>query len=81
MNESDKRSVYLINLMAGKKVEVGLRLFDIFEENRISFSYEKVASLDRPNEASNEIERVSKFYNSLSFGAKQNALRQIFFAL
>jgi len=31
--------------------------------------------------ASNEIDRVSKFDNSLSFGAKQNALRQIFFAL
>ena len=27
------------------------------------------------------LSRVSKFYNSLSFGAKQNALQQILFAL
>ena len=30
---------------------------------------------------SNEIDRVDKFDNSLSFGAKQNSLRQIFFEL
>ena len=32
-------------------------------------------------EPSNKVNSVSKFSNSLSFGAKQNALRQIFFAL
>ena len=31
--------------------------------------------------ASNEIDRVSEFDNSLSFGAKQNALQQIIYAL
>ena len=61
-------------IIIGKKVEVSLRLFDIFERNRVEH-------LHRPNEASDEIDRVSKFDNSLSFGAKQNALRQIFFAL
>ena len=66
----------------GKKVEVSLRLFDIFErETGFLFSYTEVGHLHRPNEPSNEIDRVSKFDNSLSFGAKQNALRQIFFAL
>ena len=34
-------------------------------------------TLDRAIGASNEIDKVSKFDNSLSFGAKQNALRQI----
>ena len=37
-------------------------------------------NLDRPIGASNEIDRVSKSNNSLSIGAKQNALRQTFFA-
>ena len=46
-----------------------------------SFSYYEVEGLDQPNRASDEIDRVSKFDNSLSFGTKQNALRQIFFAL
>ena len=45
------------------------------------FSYGKVSHLIGLIEASNEIDRVNKFDNSLSFGAKQNALRQIFFAL
>ena len=43
------------------------------------FSYAKVENLDRLIEPSNEIDRVSKFDNSLSFGAKQNSLQQIFF--
>ena len=34
-----------------------------------------------PNGASNEIDWVSKFYNSFSFRAKQNALRHIYYAL
>ena len=43
--------------------------------------YAEVECLNPGNEPSNEIDRVSKFDNSLSLGAKQNALRQIFFAL
>ena len=50
-------------------------------ETWFSFSYGEVVELNRPNVASNEIEWVSKFDNSLSFGAKQNALQQIFFVL
>ena len=64
------------NILIGKKVEVRLQLFDVFE-----ISYRKVVGLIRLNEASNKIDRVSKFDNSLSFGAKQNDLWQIFFAL
>ena len=51
------------------------------QEKRFSFSYAKVVYLIRLIEASDEIDRVSKFDNSLSFGAKQNSLRQIFFEL
>ena len=43
-------------------------------ETGLSFSYGKVLNLIQL------IDRVSKFNNSLSFGAKQNALRQIFLA-
>ena len=50
-------------------------------ETGFSFSYAEVECLDRANEPSKKIERVSKLDNSLSFGAKQNALQQIFFAL
>ena len=50
-------------------------------ETGFLFSYEEVEGLLRAIEASNEIDRVSKFDNSLSFGAKQNALQQILFAL
>ena len=59
-------------------------VFDFFTYSRetgFSFSYAEVEELHRPNKASNEIDRVSEFDNSLSFGAKQNALGQIFFAL
>ena len=45
------------------------------------FPYEKVGELDRANEPSNEIDRVSNLDNSLSFGAKQKSLGQIFFLL
>ena len=38
----------------------------------------EVEDFDQPFAASNEIDRVSKFDNSLSFGARQNALFQIF---
>ena len=45
------------------------------------FSYGEVSNLIRLIGASNEIVRVTKFENSLLFGAKQNYLRQIFFEL
>ena len=50
-------------------------------ETGFSFSYAEVVTLIGLIGASNEIDTVSKFDNSLSFGAKQNALRQMFFAL
>ena len=65
----------------GKKVGVSLRLFDIFERNMVLFSYAEVEHLYRANVTYNEIDGVSKFDNSVSFGTKQNALQQIFFAL
>ena len=58
-------------------------VFDFLTYSRetwFSFSYEEVVGLGQAIGASNEIGRASKFDNSLSFGAKQNAL-QIFFAL
>ena len=67
--------------LIGKKVEVSFRLFDIFERNMFFFSYGKVSELIGLIALSDEIDRISKFDNSLSFGAKQNALQQIFFAL
>ena len=57
-------------------------MFDILtylRETGFLFSYAEVPALLGANGPSNEIDRVSKFDNSLSFGAKQNALRQIFF--
>ena len=53
--------------MIRKKVEVSLRLFDIFEKNMVFIFFAKVLALDRPNVASNEIDWVSKFNNSFSF--------------
>ena len=47
-----------------------------FHKNLLS--YAKVEELIRPIGPSNKIDRVSKFDNSLSFGARQNALFQIF---
>ena len=67
--------------LIGKKSK---SVFDFLTYSRktwFSFFYAKVASLIRLIGPSNEIDRVSEFDNSLSFGAKQNALRQIFFAL
>ena len=71
-----------VNLkLSGKKSKSVFDFLTYSRETWFSFSYEEVAGLFRLIEASNEIDRVSKFDNSLSFGAKQNALRQIFFAL
>ena len=64
--------------------KISKSVFDFFTYSRetgFSFSYGEVGDLHRPNGPSNEIDRVSKFDNSLSFGAKQNALQQVFFAL
>ena len=65
----------------GKKSQSVFDFLTYSRETWFSFSYEKVGHLHRPIGASDEIDRVSKFDNSLSYGAKQNALRQIFFAL
>ena len=70
-----------MDLLSGKKSKSVFDFLTYSRETGFSFSYGKVGDLHRPIEASNEIDRVSKFDNSLSFGAKQNALRQIFFAL
>ena len=61
----------------GKKLKSVFDFLTYLRETGFSFSYGEVENLHRPN----EIDRVSKFDNSLSFGAKQNALQQIFFAL
>ena len=53
-------------------------MFDILTYSRETgflFSYAEVECLDPGNEPSNEIDRVSRFDNALSLGAKQNALR------
>ena len=50
-------------------------------QSGFSFSYAEVENLYQQNAPSNEIDRVIKFDNSVSFGAKQNALQQIFFML
>ena len=67
--------------LLGKKSKSVFDFLTYSRETGFSFSYEEVEGLDRPIGASNEIDRVSKFDNFLSFGAKQNALRQIFFKL
>ena len=68
-------------ILSGKKSKSVFYFLTYSRETGFSFSYEKVECRDRPNEPSNEIDWVSKFDNFLSFGAKQNALGQIFFAL
>ena len=71
----------IIVISSGKKLKSVFDFLTYSRKTGFSFSYEEVAGCDRPIEASNEIDRVSKFDNSLSFGAKQNSLRQIFFEL
>ena len=53
----------------GKK---SMSVFDFL--TGFSFSYEKVEGFDRPIGPLDKIDGVSKFDNSLSFGAKQKAL-------
>ena len=67
--------------LSGKKSKSVFDFLTYSRKARFSFSYEKVVNLDRAIAPVDEMDRVSKFDNSLSFGAKQNALRQIFFAL
>ena len=67
--------------LSGKKSKSAFDFLAYSRKTWFSFSYEKVEGLDRLFEPSNEIDRVSKFDNSLSFGAKQNVLRQLFFQL
>ena len=65
----------------GKKSKSIFDFLTYSRETWFSFSYAKVVGLDRANGASKEIDKVSKFDNSLSFGDKQSSLRQIFFKL
>ena len=64
----------VMKFLSGKKSKSVFDFLTYSREIGFSFSYEKVGKFHRPNEPSNEIDRVSKFDNSLSFGAKQNAL-------
>ena len=66
---------------SGKKSKSVFNFLTYSRETWFSFSYEEVWALNRLIEPSNEIDRVSKFDNSLSFSAKQKSLGQIFFEL
>ena len=68
-------------VLSGKESKSVFDFLTYSRETGFSFSYAKVGHLDRAIGPSNEVDRVIKFENSLSFGAKQNALRQILFAL
>ena len=72
---------YRTSALSGKKSKSVFDFLTYSRETGFSFSYAKVEGNDRPNGPSNEIDRVSKFDNSLQFGAKQKSLGQIFFAL
>jgi len=78
---SSRLFFFYIQFLSGKKSKSVFDFLTYSRETGFSFSYGKVEGLFRLIGPSNEIDRVSKFDNSLSFGAKQNALRQIFFAL
>ena len=67
--------------LSGKKSKSVFDFLTYSRETGFLFSYGKVGHLHRPIGASNETDKVSKFDNYLSFGTKQNALRQIFFKL
>ena len=70
-----------INELSEKKSKSVFDFFTYWRETWFSFSYEEVVALDQANVASNGIDRVSKFDNSLSFGGKQNVLGRIFLEL
>ena len=64
----------LLDPLSGKKSKSVFDFLTYSRETGFSFSYAKVGALHRPIAPSNEIDRVGKFDNSLSFGAKQNDL-------
>ena len=57
--------------LSGKKSKSVFDFLTYLRETRFLFSYEEVSHLDQPID---EIDRVSKLGNSLSFVNKQNAL-------
>ena len=71
----------VIYALSGKKLKSVFDFLTYSRETGFSFSYAKVEDLLGLIGPSNKIDGVSKFDNSLLFGAKQNALRQMFFAL
>ena len=70
-----------INELSEKKSKSVFDFFTYWRETWFSFSYEEIRNLHRAIAPLDKIVRVSKFDNSISFGAKQNALQQIVFAL
>ena len=79
--KSSNISAKKIFLQLGKKSKSVLVFLTFSKETRSLFSYAKVEALNWQIGNSNEIDRVSKFDNFLSFGAKQKSLEQIFFLL
>ena len=67
--------------IVGKKSKSVFDFSTYSRETGFSFSYAEVGHLLGLIAPSDEIDKVSKFDNSLSFGAKRNALQQIFFVL
>ena len=76
---------FLANVSAffslGEKSKSVFDFLTYSRETGFSISYGEVLELLRAIAPLDEIDRVSKFDNSLSFGAKQKSLGQIFFAL
>ena len=71
---------WFFNSSSGKNSKSVFDFLTYLRETGFSFSYRKVEHLHQPIASSDKINRVSKFDNSLSFGAKQNAVLKIFFA-
>ena len=61
-------------LLLVKKSKSVFDFLTYLRETWFLFSYVEVGCVNRPIEASDKIDSVSEFDNSLSFGAKQNAL-------
>ena len=78
--KSSNLSAKKIFLQSVKKTKSVFVFLTYLRETGFSFFYVEVEHLIQLIEASNEINRVSKFDNSFSFGAKQNSLRQFFFS-
>ena len=76
-----KQRIHKFDLLLGKKSKSVFDFLTYSRETGFSFSYAKVGGLHRPIAPLDEIDRVSRFDNSLSFGAKQKSLAPIFFAL